>query len=379
MDTKTAGRLLAVLGWLAAAAGPAAAGDDEEAERQAALNAARAEAILAREEGRGRAFEAAWRADIKARLAEASTEDLDAVDKRGYGLLPGPQALGDSAADLVYTPIAPCRVVDTRLAGGVLAAGSQRSFYVAGTLGFSGQGGNPAGCGVPLGPATAAVINFVAVNPAGAGNLRAWAQGGAVPNASIINYAALGMNVANAVVVPLCDATTATCPTDVTVQADVSAAHLVADVVGYFRNVVKAQYRTFTVSAIRSNVLAPLPATGCTNAVGAQVTVVAPVAGRVVLQARAIYNLSHVAGTFDQIQTAIGTSATDCSPALGWSDLTFVDDSEPTAIRNLTAQATRIVDVAAGTHIYYLNSRQTSGGGTDRIDHGLLVATFEPN
>ncbi|HEX6740034.1 MAG TPA: hypothetical protein VF310_17270, partial [Vicinamibacteria bacterium] len=379
MTTRRSGGVITLLLCLTAAARAQEGVEAEEAARQAALKALRAEAILAREEG-GRPLDAAFRAEVKARLAASSPEALEAVEKRGYGLLPGPQALGDATADLVYTPVAPCRIVDTRLAGGALAAGSQRNFVVGGSVGFAAQGGSPSGCGVPLGPTTGAVINFVAVNPSGAGNLRAWAYGGTVPNASIINYAALGMNIANAVVVPLCDFSSATCtPADITVQADVSAAHLVADVVGYFRSVVKAQYRSFTVAAVQSDVLAVLPATGCSNAVGPQVTVVAPVAGRIVVQARAIYNLSHTTGTGDQIHTFIGTSATDCPAQFGWADITYVHTTQPSAVVNTTAHATRIFDVAAGTYTYFLNSRQVTGGGSDRIDHGLLVATVEPN
>jgi len=59
---------------------------------------------------------------------------------------PEPRALGDTAADLVYTPVTPCRILDTRLAGGPLAADTPRSFSVtAANLGF--QGGNASGCG----------------------------------------------------------------------------------------------------------------------------------------------------------------------------------------------------------------------------------------
>jgi hypothetical protein len=370
--------------FLGLAAGAATAQDAsveaEEGARLAALAAVRAEAILAREEGRGRPFDPAFRAAMKARLAEASTEELDAVDKRGYGLLSAPKALGDGSADLVYTPIAPCRIIDTRLAGGALLSGATRDFYVAGTVGFAGQGGNPTGCGLPIGPATAAVVNFVAVNPAGPGNLRAWAYGGAVPNASIINYATVGMNIANAVVVPLCEFATTNCtPADLTVQADVSGTHLVADVVGYFRNVVKAQYRSFAVSATRTNLLLTLPATGCTNTGAGQITVVAPVAGRIEVQGRAIYNISHVSGTGDQISTYIGTTDTDCSSSWGLADLTYVHLTRATEIVNTTAHATRVFDVAPGTYTYFLNVRQHTGGGTDRIDHIALVATFHPD
>src|SRR5439155_14966640 len=74
---------------------------------------------------------------------------------------PAPDLLGDSAADLVYTPVTPCRILDTRIVGGPIAAGGQRNFLVTGTN-LSGQGGSATGCGVPT-AATAAVINFVAV------------------------------------------------------------------------------------------------------------------------------------------------------------------------------------------------------------------------
>jgi hypothetical protein len=363
--------------------GPALAGSapSEEASRLRALKEARAEAILAREEGRGRPFDPAFRAEMKARLAEASMEDLDLVDRRGYGLLPEPKALGDSSADLVYTPVPPCRIVDTRSGGGALGAGFQRNFYVAGPDGFPTQGGNPTGCGLPRGPATAAVINFVAVNPGGAGNLRAWAYGAPVPTASIINYAAVGMNIANAVVVPLCDAASSSCtPGDITVQADVSGAHLVADVVGYFRNVVKNQYRSIVVSAVRSSLFADLPAASCANTGGTEVTLVAPVAGRVVVHGRATYTINHTLGATDHINTWIGTSPTDCTGDFGLVEVLTVPPEHPTStIITRTGNSTRVFDVGPGTHTFYLNPRQAQGGGNDRLSHGSLVATFHPN
>jgi hypothetical protein len=147
-------------------------------------------------------------------------------------LIPG----GAVQAQDVYTSVVPCRLADTRAAGGTLAAGTVRDFKVTGS-GLQGQGGNPLGCEVPAGVATAAVINFVAVNPSGTGNLRAWAYsepGVAPPNASIINFTT-GVNIANGIVVPLCDSAATTCTFDIKVQADGNGAHLVADVVGYFR------------------------------------------------------------------------------------------------------------------------------------------------
>jgi hypothetical protein len=151
----------------------------------------------------------------------------------GQGAAPIPLALGDPGADLVFSPVAPCRIVDTRLAGGTIAGNTQRSFVVSGVTDFEAQGGNPGGCAIPEG-AAAVVVNFVAVNPAGPGDLRAWAFGGPTPNASVLNYAPVsGLNIANGVVAPLC--APGPCAFDLTVQADVSATELVADVLGFFR------------------------------------------------------------------------------------------------------------------------------------------------
>jgi hypothetical protein len=149
----------------------------------------------------------------------------------------GPYALGDASTDLVYTPVTPCRIIDTRLAGGVLTAGLTRSFLVTGADGFESQGGHAGGCAVPE-DATAAMLNFVAVNPTGPGNLRAWPFDQPMPLASLVNYAAVGLNIANGVIVPLCDTSVSSCPLHVTVLADVSATHVVVDVLGFMKRVV---------------------------------------------------------------------------------------------------------------------------------------------
>ncbi|HYG65131.1 MAG TPA: hypothetical protein VEL74_21300, partial [Thermoanaerobaculia bacterium] len=119
------------------------------------------------------------------------------------------KALGDSQSDLVFVPVAPCRIIDTRqVSAGPLAANETRHFLVAGTNAFLAQGGTGGGCGVPDGvsepAAPAVVINFIAVGPSGPGNLRAWEYGQPVPRASVINYANVpGLNIANGVVVPI--------------------------------------------------------------------------------------------------------------------------------------------------------------------------------
>jgi hypothetical protein len=149
------------------------------------------------------------------------------------------------AQSLVYRAIPPCRIVDTRLAaGGKLEAGVARSFWAVDGPGhdFVGQGGTAAGCGVPgfagdppQAQVGAVLFNVVAVQPEGAGNLRAWAPGESVPNASILNYAQVpGLNIANGIPVGVRRRSDLKGEKDLWVRADTSRVHLVVDVVGYF-------------------------------------------------------------------------------------------------------------------------------------------------
>jgi hypothetical protein len=125
-----------------------------------------AESILSqRETEASRPFDARYRGFLKADLAALTDSQLESL--QGAGPLVNlrealiPNTLGDTSADLVYTPVVPCRVFDTRSASaGILVGGTQRNFVVAGTTGFAAQGGNSVGCGVPLGRATSVIINF---------------------------------------------------------------------------------------------------------------------------------------------------------------------------------------------------------------------------
>ncbi|HEX6736891.1 MAG TPA: hypothetical protein VF310_01330 [Vicinamibacteria bacterium] len=378
MLPTTPGRVIALTVLLTAPlAGPAAAAQEDEA--TLAERAARAEAILAREEGHGRPFDVDFRKQMKARLQHASDEELEAVEKRGSGLISLMAPL-DNAHDLVYTPVAPCRVIDTRTVsgGGPILVGTNRSFIIAGA----------GGCGVPFGPTTAVVLNYVAVAPAGPGDLRAWPFGGTVPTASVINYAQVtGLNIANALVQPICVVTgPGTCSSDITVQADVSSTGLVADVVGYFSQFPKANVRSFTNTVVSAAGTGPLPG-GCTNAGGTQITVDAPVAGRIVVHGKASLRVQHATGTSDEIWTAIGTSATDCPPTdFGRSILitrvpaalpTFNSTSGGTLV--VQSEPVRVVDVAAGSYTFYLNFLPLTGGGDDDATHRSMEATFYPN
>jgi hypothetical protein len=140
-------------------------------------------------------------------------------------------SLGEGNSDLVYFPVTPCRIIDTRNAGGILIAGATRSFDSQGP--FTGQGGSATSCGLPGSDTAALVLTITVVGSTGPGDLRAWPYGLAAPLASVINYANTpGLALANTHIVPL-DQNPLNAY-EFNVLADASNVHLVADVVGYF-------------------------------------------------------------------------------------------------------------------------------------------------
>src|SRR5688572_6944909 len=109
-----------------------------------------AEQILAAREAPLRTLHPEFRKRAITSLLERSLAELrEAAETRAIV----PLDLGDSTSDLVYNTLPqPCRIIDTRLAGGRLT--SSRDFKVAGDALFEEQGGHAGGCGIPLGPAT---------------------------------------------------------------------------------------------------------------------------------------------------------------------------------------------------------------------------------
>jgi hypothetical protein len=184
----------------------------------------------AREAGR---WDASYAADLLASLVRLDPESLLAAgEASSYPaflrvLAAGPNSLGQNFQDLVYTPIAPCRIVDTRRAAeGALAAGVARTFEVdSGNL--LGQGGSPVGCGIPLAVAQAVEMTIIAVEPAGPGYLTAWGLG-AQPATSVLNYAG-GDVVADTAIVPVVPGG----GPDFSLSSRATT-HVVVDVLGYF-------------------------------------------------------------------------------------------------------------------------------------------------
>jgi hypothetical protein len=149
------------------------------------------------------------------------------------------QALGDRD-QLVYKPVNPCRIVDTRFAGGPFAAEEVRFYDVYGNV--TAQNGANAGnqypnsCRAPKGEPSAVAINVTAVpNQGFSGHLRV--QPGflatQIVEASMVNFTA-GENVANQGAVRTRVAGAG--QPDIKIYASVPT-NVVVDVAGYYYDV----------------------------------------------------------------------------------------------------------------------------------------------
>jgi len=142
--------------------------------------------------------------------------------------------LGSLSTDLVYTPVTPCRIIDTRNAGaasGILAAGSTRGFVGWSSTNYASQGGATSNCNIPANTDTAAiVVNFTVVSPSTAGFITAYPSNVVQPLAASLNFIAADVKGNNAIL-KLNQTTGATTHLNIYTT---STTHLVADVVGYY-------------------------------------------------------------------------------------------------------------------------------------------------
>ena len=168
-------------------------------------------------------------------------------------LAPGaiPNSLGDTGADLVFTPVTPCRIIDTRIATGTYAGaigpdtGKQFSVSLAN---YTAQGGSATGCGITIAPAAVA-IDVTSVSPqSGQGNLRVIQTGGGTPTASLVNYNA-GINIANAAVARSAGSLGGS---NIYIYSGNSTSHVVVDIMGYFAAPVATAAETIKVQLTTS-------------------------------------------------------------------------------------------------------------------------------
>ncbi len=164
-------------------------------------------------------------------VEHGSDSHLGLFNAMNSGALKTPgKVLGDPASDLVFVPVTPCRIIDTRVAGGAIAANTARGFDVTAVSSYTFQGGDASNCNVGAsGSFAAAVINFTVVTPSAAGYITAFPFGASQPVAATVNYTA-GDIRGNLATVKLDQGASAN---ELSVYT-FAQTHLVADIVGYF-------------------------------------------------------------------------------------------------------------------------------------------------
>lgn len=139
-------------------------------------------------------------------------------------------SLGSVDSDLVYTPLQPCRIMDTRLvAFGQLPGNSTRDFAAVNRPSFSDQGGSPTDCGTGGINAAAVVINVGVVLPIQLGYTTVYPFGTTRPVAASLNYNGGGYTNNTLVAKLPTPLTTQDITLYTTTQAD-----YVVDIVGYY-------------------------------------------------------------------------------------------------------------------------------------------------
>jgi hypothetical protein len=139
-----------------------------------------------------------------------------------------PKSLGSPGMDLVYTPLSPCRIVDTRVAGGPIAANSTRAFRAFTATDFAAQGGDLGNCSLPQN-VSAITVKITSVFPSADGYFTAYPFDETRPLASSLNYTT-GMIVSDESHIRLCRPG---CMSEFNVYS-YAQSQVVIDVTGYF-------------------------------------------------------------------------------------------------------------------------------------------------
>ena len=316
-------------------------------------------------------------ADDSKLLALRNAESFDEV----ITILDGntPEHLGDTDKDLVYTPVTPCKIVDTRAGGGgFIPAGSTRNYQTYGNLG--GQGGS--NCSSPRGEPSAVHISMVAVNPNGKGNLKAHPYGTASNRGLSINFAPIGTNLAVAGTVKV----TRSDDYDISISANFSGAHVQAQVLGYYYRVEKDDFKVrFEGSRSTVNTWLTL-AGGCTNHHRVEIWVPGP--GKITVNAQAVLRLiTHWEGTADQATVYIGNAVNSCTNGAAsegyYPTVWRTPKNHPSwsaGDEYFTLPVSRTFTVTtSGTKSYYLNAKRFHGTAIMEIDWASMQATYYPD
>ncbi len=208
---------------------------------------------------------------VDSRGSSVHTKFLDATNA---GTLDGgfaSRTLGEPSNDLVFVPITPCRIIDTRLAGGAIAANTVRSFDVTAVTDYSFQGGDASNCSGAgaAGSFAAAALNLTIAAPFSNGYITAFPFLAAQPLASNLNYVA-GQTVANFAIVRLDQGASAN---ELSVYS-FAQTHLIVDMVGYYINPALGELDCVETSSSNITVNANSTGTGSSPACAVGYTIV---------------------------------------------------------------------------------------------------------
>lgn len=222
---------------------------------------ATAQAILSQLQPSAKAAGAAagWRQATLESLLLLSLPQLETIHGQAHdhhslvrataAVMEDPTLLGDPSADLVYTPITPCRYIDTRNAGGPITAAAPRGFDLA--LTGASYGGSAA-CSAQQNVVAAIAMNVTITEPVGAPGFLAVKPSLAAPVTSFMNWYDAGPHVqlANSGVVTVSQPGA---PDEFVIQVS-HTTHVIVDFFGVFQ----APQRTRLLMSDAASPLTPL-------------------------------------------------------------------------------------------------------------------------
>lgn len=290
--------------------------------------------------------------------------------------------LGDTSSDLVYTPVTPCKIVDTRYGGGgFIAAGSTRNYQTYGSLGF--QGGSS--CSSPRGEPSAVHLSVVVVTPNGQGNIKTHPYLTSSSTGLAVNFANIGTNLANAGTVGVTRYNTY----DISVSANNAGAHVTIQVLGYYYPVDENDFKVKFAGSRKGTATNLTVAGGCTNY--SQVSIWVPGSGKVKVDAQAMMRLwSHTKGQTDDFYVFLSSSPTNCqsySTSEGYNFMEWGVHHSENSFTSLGLNEKRghvslsrtFSASSSGTKSFYLNGSRHWGSASGGFASAAMQAVYYPN
>jgi hypothetical protein len=267
--------------------------------------------------------------------------------------------LGETDRDFAYTAVKPCRIIDTRIAGGAFSPGAIRAYYVYGSLGS--QGGS--NCTSPRGEPRAVHINVTAVPVSGPGNFRAYPANVSPPNASLVNYKAGVQNVANAGTIQTYYSLGST---EIAFLNSNGTSHLIVDVLGYYHET------KHLAGADNSSGDAHIALTA-TSVTVKSVNITAPAAGKVIVNVSGYFNFNNSSAVDVGRCSIVSGSSTN----IDFSHL-IIGSERVDGINQIPFAATRGYSVSmGGSYTFRLNCNRFSGNVY--VDDASINAIWVPN